>query len=77
MNVAPAPADVKIIPGQWNTFEITANGDHLVVLYNGRKTVDVHDSRLKTGALGLQSAHPEDPAGASVEFRSLKVKRLP
>lgn len=77
VNVQQAPEGTKIIPGQWNTFEATLMGDHIVVLYNGAKVVDVRDSRRTTGAIGLQSAHPEDPAGAFVEFRSLKIKRLP
>jgi hypothetical protein len=77
VNVGKAPADAKILPGQWNTFEITMNGDHMVVVYNGRKVVDGHDSRLRSGAIGLQSAHAEDPPGAGIEFRNLKVKRLP
>ena len=76
VNVQNAPEGTKIIPGQWNTFEATLNGDHIVVRYNGAQVVDVHDSRRTTGAIGLQSAHPEDPAGAFVEFRSLKIKRL-
>ena len=76
VNVQNAPEGTKIIPGQWNTFEATLNGDHIVVLYNGAKVVDVHDARRATGAIGLQSAHPEDPAGAFVEFRNLKIKRL-
>jgi 3-keto-disaccharide hydrolase len=76
VNVQNAPEGTKIIPGQWNTFEATLNGDHIVVLYNGARVVDVRDARRTTGAIGLQSAHPEDPAGAFVEFRNLKVKRL-
>jgi hypothetical protein len=76
VNVQNAPEGTKIIPDQWNTFEATLNGDHIVVLYNGKKVVDVHDSRRTTGAIGLQSAHPEDPAGAFVEFRNLRIKRL-
>ena len=76
VNVQNAPEGTKIVPGQWNAFEVTLRGDHIVVLYNGAKVVDVHDSRRATGAIGLQSAHPEDPAGAFVEFRNLKVKRL-
>jgi hypothetical protein len=76
VNVQNAPEGTKIIPGQWNTFDVTASGDHLTVLYNGKKVVDVHDSRRSTGGIGLQSAHPEDPAGAFVEFRNLKIKRL-
>ena len=76
VNVQHAPDGTKIVPGQWNTFEATLTGDHIVVLYNGAKVVDVHDARRTTGAIGLQSAHPEDPAGAFVEFRNLRVKRV-
>jgi Domain of Unknown Function (DUF1080) len=76
VNVQNAPEGTKILPGRWNTFEVALNGDHIVVLYNGKKVIDVRDSRRSTGAIGLQSAHPEDPAGAFVEFRNLKVKRL-
>jgi hypothetical protein len=76
VNVQNAPEGTRIIPDQWNTFEATLNGDRIVVLYNGAKVIDVRDARRTTGAIGLQSAHPEDPAGAFVEFRNLKVKRL-
>lgn len=76
VNVQKAPEGTSIIPGQWNTVEASVNGDHIVVIYNGKKVVDVRDSRRATGAIGLQSAHPEDPAGAFVEFRNLKIKRL-
>jgi hypothetical protein len=76
VNVKHAPDGTKIVPGQWNTFEATLTGDHIVVLYNGAKVIDVRDPRRTSGAIGLQSAHPEDPAGAFVEFRNLKVKRL-
>jgi hypothetical protein len=76
VNVQNAPEGTKIVPGQWNSFEATLQGDHIVVMYNGKKVVDVHDKRRSTGAIGLQSAHPEDPAGAFIEFRNLKIKRL-
>ena len=76
VNVQKAPEGTRIVPGQWNTFEATLNGDHIVVVYNGAKVVDVRDARQATGAIGLQSAHPEDPAGAFIEFRNLRVKRL-
>jgi hypothetical protein len=77
VNVKQAPEGTKIVPDQWNRVEATLTGDHIVVVYNGAKVVDVHDSRRTTGAIGLQSAHPEDPAGAFVEFRNLRIKRLP
>lgn len=76
VNVQHAPDGTKIIPDQWNSFEATVSGDHIVIMYNGKKVIDVHDKRRADGAIGLQSAHPEDPAGAFVEFRNLKIKRL-
>jgi hypothetical protein len=76
VNLQHAPEGTKIVPNQWNTFEATLNGDHILVMYNGKKVVDVHDKRRASGAIGLQSAHPEDPAGAFVEFRNIRIKRL-
>jgi hypothetical protein len=76
VNVEKAPADVKIVSGQWTPLDITADGDHFVILYNGRKVVDAHDTKLANGAIGLQWAHPEDAPGTKVEFRNIKVRRL-
>jgi 3-keto-disaccharide hydrolase len=56
--------------GKWNTYDITVQGDHIVVVLNGVKTVDVHDTKLKDGRLGLQYA------GGVVKFRNVRVKRL-
>lgn len=77
VNVQKAPEDAKITNGQWMSFDITADGDHFVIVYNGKKVVDAHDTKLSNGAIGLQWAHPEDAVGTKVEFRSIKVKRLP
>lgn len=76
VGVGKAPHDAKIIPGQWNTIHATVNGDHFVVVLNGRQVVDAHDSRRATGAIGLQLAHPEDVTHADIEFRNLKIKPL-
>jgi hypothetical protein len=76
VNVEKAPADAKIVNGQWMTLDITADGDHFVILYNGRKVVDAHDTKLSNGAIGLQWAHPEDAPGTKVEFRNIRIKRL-
>jgi len=60
--------------GKWNTFEIAANGNHLVIKVNGRTTVDVQDQRLANGTIALQ----EGGAGAAglVRFRNVKVRPL-
>jgi hypothetical protein len=40
--------------GKWNTYEVTAQGPHLVVVLNGQKTADVQDTRLSEGPFALQ-----------------------
>ena len=77
VNVSKAPHDVKIIPNEWNTIEATVDGDHFVVVFNGKKVADGHDSKRASGHIGLQLAHPEDVRHASLEFRNIRVKRLP
>ena len=49
----------------------------VVVLFNGSKVVDAQDSRRGSGTIGLQLAHPEDVRHANIEFRNLKVRKLP
>lgn len=77
VNVSKASHDVKIIPNQWNTIEATVNGDHFVVMFNGKKVADGRDARRASGHIGLQLAHPEDVRHAMLEFRNIKIKRLP
>lgn len=56
--------------GKWNTFEITARGPQLVVLFNGVKTVDVHDPKLVRGPIALQWAR------GTIKWRKLEVKPI-
>src|SRR5215467_4965255 len=49
----------KVVPmpkagGKWNTYEITARGSQLTVLFNGVQTVDVQDSKRTQGPFALQ-----------------------
>jgi hypothetical protein len=56
--------------GQWNTFEITAKGRHLVVVLNGQKTVDSRNGLFTEGPITLQH-------GASViKFRKVAIRPL-
>ncbi len=60
--------------GDWNSYEILAEGDHIRVTFNGVVTIDTHDSLAKSGLIGLQlHAGPE----MRVEFRNIKLKKLP
>jgi hypothetical protein len=56
--------------GRWSTFDITVQGDHIVVVLNGVKTAEARDARLPSGPIALQYA------GGVVKFRKLQVKRL-
>jgi Domain of Unknown Function (DUF1080) len=76
VNVSKAPHDVKIVPNQWNTIETTVDGDHFVVVFNGRKVADGRDAKRTSGHIGLQLAHPEDVRHASLEFRNIRIKPL-
>ena len=56
--------------GKWNTYEITAQGPHLVVVLNGQKTVDVQDSKHASGQIALQYG------SGVVKFRKVQIKPL-
>jgi len=57
--------------GKWNTYEITAQGSHLVVVLNGQKTADVQDSRHNAGGpFALQYG------SGVVKFRKVQIKPL-
>jgi hypothetical protein len=58
--------------GQWNSFEITAEGERLVVRLNGQTTVDVRNSQHARGTIALQKFSSD----GQVRFRNIKLKPL-
>ena len=56
--------------GKWNTYEITAQGPHLVIVLNGQKTVDVQDSTHLSGPFALQYG------SGVIKFRKVQIKPL-
>lgn len=56
--------------GKRNTYEITAQGTHLVLVLNGVKTVDVQDSKLASGPVALQRGR------GTIKFRKVEIKPL-
>ena len=56
---------------QWNRYEITADGDHLVVVLNGETTLDIHDAKFSEGNFRLQYQK------YAIAFRNIKVRSLP
>lgn len=65
-----APASVINSPGQWNTYEIVAQGPRLRVWLNGAQMIDVEDSQFADGPIALQYG-----AGV-VKFRNVMVRGL-
>ena len=48
------PLEIVSAAGKWNTYDITVEGDHIIVITNGIKTVDIHDSTHGPGPISLQ-----------------------
>jgi hypothetical protein len=62
--------EYKFLADQWNHYEITADGDHLVVVLNGTRTLDVHDSKFSDGRILLQ--YQKFP----IEFKNIKMREI-
>jgi len=58
----------KVLGGQWNKYEITARGDHFVILLNGAKVLDARDNKHASGVIGFQ-CQKDNP----IEFRNIKL----
>lgn len=70
VNIAKVAQPYPQAANRWNTFDVTARADRLVVVFNGQQTVDVRDGKHKSGPLALQSA------GGTIRFRSVQIRPL-
>jgi Domain of Unknown Function (DUF1080) len=57
---------------RWNSYHITAQGNHLVVRFDGCVVVDTRDDREKSGPIGLQQLQ----GSGMVKFRNIKLKPM-
>jgi hypothetical protein len=71
VGTAKTARDYRFQPDQWNTYQITAQGDHIVVVLNGETTLDIHDAKFAEGNLRLQ--YQQFP----IAFRNIKIRPLP
>lgn len=60
--------------GDWNSYEILAQGPHIRLTFNGVTTIDTQDTKSADGVIALQM-HAGQPM--RVEFRNIKIKVLP
>ena len=71
VKVAPVPKDFEPAGGKWNTFELTAQGSRLVVVMNGKKTVDVTATRNHmSGPFALQWGR------GVIKWRKVQIREL-
>ena len=71
VGTAKTARDYAFKADEWNRFQITADGDHLVVELNGETTLDVHDTKFSEGHLRLQ--YQQFP----IAFRNIRIRELP
>ena len=62
---------VKILPGQWNKYDVTAKGGRFTVVLNGRKILDGSDGKHKSGVIGFQCQKDQ-----RIEFRNIKLQPI-
>jgi hypothetical protein len=58
--------------GKWNTFDITAQGSHLIIVLNGTKTVDMEHKGHVRGPIALQYG----ANSSMVKFRNVRIRSL-
>jgi hypothetical protein len=71
----PVPPVYKA-EGKWNTFEITAKGSQLTVVFNGTQTVNIQDSKFAQGPFSLQFGNHGKMPGDVIKWRKVQVREL-
>jgi hypothetical protein len=61
----------KIRANEWNKYEITVNGDHFLIVLNGKTLLDARDATHKAGVIGFQCQKDQ-----RIEFRNIKLRPL-
>jgi hypothetical protein len=52
-------------PNQWNQYQITVDGDHIVVVLNGETTLDIHDAKFPEGTSAFSINNFQSHPGTS------------
>ncbi len=73
--MVPVPAIYKT-KGTWHTFEITAKGDQLTVVFDGTVTANIQNGAFKQGPFSLQFGNRGKEPGGPIKWRRVDVKPL-
>lgn len=60
----------------WNEGQIYANGDHLILWLNGKKTGECHDGTCTAGKFGIQVHGGDGMKGMQIFFKRIEVRPL-
>jgi hypothetical protein len=71
VGTAKTARDYAFKADQWNHLQITADGDHIIVVLNGETTLDTRDAKFPDGHIRLQ--YQQFP----IAFRNVKLRPLP
>ena len=71
VGTAKTARDYTFKADEWNHLQVTADGDHIVVVLNGETTLDIRDAKFPDGNIRLQ--YQQFP----IAFRSIKLRPLP
>jgi hypothetical protein len=61
----------KIVPDQWNKYDITVQGDRFRIVLNGKTLLDARDAKHASGVIGFQCQKDN-----RIEFRNIKLRPL-
>ena len=77
VNFAKVPVPpIYIAAGKWNTFDITAKGSTVTVLFNGQQTVVLRDAKFLEGPFALQFGNHGKMPGGVIKWRKVMVREL-
>lgn len=78
VNIAAVPVPiVHKAGGQWNTLEIQAKGDELIVKFNGAQTANVRHGKFSNGPFALQfGAGVKGVTGGPIKWRKVQIKSV-
>ena len=76
VDIAKVPLPIPQAAGKWNVYEIMAKGTQLNVKLNGVQTVDVQDSKYRSGPIALQYAPGVVKDSGTIRFRKVQIRTL-
>lgn len=76
VNVAKVPLPAPKVAGKWTSYDIKVQGNRLIVLLNGVKTVEATDDKHKAGPIALQYAPGVVKDAGVIRFRKVQIRRL-